>query len=404
LWGAQYLPRVGQEVIVSYLEGDPDRPIITGTLYNKDNMPPYLLPANKTQSGIKSRSSKGGTAENFNEMRFEGKKGQEELHMQAEKDMSTLVKHDQTLHVGVNRGTEVGKDEITQVQANRSTWVEANDSEVVGGTHDKTVTGAVTQIYGNDQSRKVDGEQELFAEKNKDEHVRQAHKLTTDKKFRLNQGPTNLTFQGGNVTVDSAGTITLRAGGATICFAKTGQATFDSPTGIKFECGESSLTILPGVVVLASPNVTAAAGAASLLMLGKETAGTSSKTVTIEAAGMCSIKGTSALKLQEAEAKKAKQPSGPPPIEREGQDASSAGGKALKSPAKQYTKTLQEGTDQIVVKALDADGKPIPDLAFKLTTPSGTIVEGQTPLDGTVTVNGIAKGKCKLKWSREQLP
>jgi outer membrane protein OmpA-like peptidoglycan-associated protein len=311
LWGAQYLPRVGQEVIVSYLEGDPDRPIITGTLYNKDNMPPYLLPANKTQSGIKSRSSKGGTAENFNEMRFEDKKGQEELHMQAEKDMSTLVKHDQTLRVGANRGIEVGKDETTQVQANRSTWVEANDSEVIGGTHDKTVTGAVTQIYGNDHSRKVDGEQELFAEKNKEEHVRQAHKLTVGQKVRLNQGPTNLTFEGGNVTVDSAGTITLRAGGATICFAKTGQATFDSPTGIKFECGASSLIILSGGVVLASPNVTAAAGAASLLMLGKETAGTSSKTVTIEAAGVCSIKGTSALKLQEAETKKSEGPKSP---------------------------------------------------------------------------------------------
>jgi hypothetical protein len=112
------------------------------------------------------------------------------------------------------------------------------------------------------------------------------------------------------VTVDSAGTITLRAGGATICFAKTGQATFDSPTGIKFECGQSSLTILSGGVVLASPNVTAAAGAASLLMLGKETAGTSSKTVTIEAAGVCSIKGTSALKLQEAEAVKAQEKHG----------------------------------------------------------------------------------------------
>ena len=69
-------------------------------MYSKDNQPPYELPANKTQSGIKSRSSKGGTASNFNEIRFEDKKGQEELHLQAEKDMSTLVKHDQTLQRG----------------------------------------------------------------------------------------------------------------------------------------------------------------------------------------------------------------------------------------------------------------------------------------------------------------
>ena len=68
LWGAIHIPRVGQEVIVEFLEGDPDRPIITGRVYNADNMPPYDLPANKTQSGIKSRSTKQGTSHNFNEL------------------------------------------------------------------------------------------------------------------------------------------------------------------------------------------------------------------------------------------------------------------------------------------------------------------------------------------------
>ncbi len=71
-WGGIHIPRIGQEVIVEFLEGDPDHPIITGRVYNKDNMPPYGLPANATQSGIKSRSSKGGSADNFNELRFRG--------------------------------------------------------------------------------------------------------------------------------------------------------------------------------------------------------------------------------------------------------------------------------------------------------------------------------------------
>ncbi len=305
-FGAQYLPRVGQEVIVAFLDGDPDRPIITGSLFNKDNMPPYDLPANQTQSGIKSRSSKGGTASNFNELRFEDKKGQEELHLQAEKDMSTLVKHDQTLHVGANRGLVVGNDETNLVKNERQLTVDANDSVVIGGTHDKTVTGAVTQLYGGDHSRKVDGEQAFFAEKNKDEHVKLAHKLTTDKKFQLNQGATSMTFKGTNVTVDSAGTITLTAGGATVCLDKTGKATFDSPTGIKFVCGASSLAILPGGVAIASPAVTAAAGASSVVAMGEETAAMKSKTVTIEADGVCTIKGKSALKLQEAEGVKGK--------------------------------------------------------------------------------------------------
>jgi len=115
-----------------------------------------------------------------------------------------------------------------------------------------------------------------------------------------------MTFKGSNVAVDSAGTITMTAGGATICFDKTGKATFDSPTGINLVCGSSSLTILPGGVAIASPNVTAAAGAGSVMALGEAIAAMNSKTVTIEADGVCSIKGKSALKLQEAEAVKSK--------------------------------------------------------------------------------------------------
>ena len=305
-WGAQYLPRIGQEVVVAYFDGDPDRPYIRGHIYNKDNMPPYDLPANKTQSGIKTRSTKGGTASNFNELRFEDKKGQEELHMRAEKDMSAYVKHCQSLNVGTDRIVFVGNNETNHVKGNRALTVDLNDSVVIGGTHDKTVTGSVTQIYASDHSRKVDGEQEFFAEKNKDEHVGQAHKLTTDKKFQLNQGATSMTFKGSNVTVDSAGTITLTAGGATVCFDKTGKATFDSPTGIKLVCGASSLTILPGGIAIASPNVTAAAGAGSTMALGEAIAAMNSKTVTIVADGVCTIKGTSALKLQEADPKKGK--------------------------------------------------------------------------------------------------
>jgi len=113
-WGAMHIPRIGHEVIVQFLDGDPDRPIITGRVYNTDNMPPYALPDNKTQSGIKSRSSKGGAASNFNEIRFEDLKGKEEFHIQAEKDMSTLVKHNESLSVGGDRSVSVtGNQSVT---------------------------------------------------------------------------------------------------------------------------------------------------------------------------------------------------------------------------------------------------------------------------------------------------
>ncbi len=297
-WGAIHIPRIGQEVIVDFLDGDPDRPIITGRLYNADNMPPYELPANQTQSGIKSRSSKGGTANNFNEIRFEDKKGQEHLHTQAEKDMSTLVKHCQTLEVGVDRSIVVGNDENTLVKNNRQTTVNVNDSVVIGGDHDKTVTGGVTQIYGSDHMRKVDGEQELVAEKNKTEHVKLAYTLTTDERFQLNQDATSLTFEGTNVTLDAAGVITIMAGGAVISVDKVGMVTITSPTGINLLCGGSGLSLLPGGIAVAAAAITAAAaGGASKMEMGDKKVEMKSKTVNIEAETTCSIKGKSVLKL-----------------------------------------------------------------------------------------------------------
>jgi type VI secretion system secreted protein VgrG len=296
-WGAIHIPRIGQEVLVDFLDGDPDRPIITGRAYNADNMPPYDLPANQTQSGIKSRSSKGGTASNFNELRFEDKKGQEELHMQAEKDMSTLVKHNQTLSVGVNRGIVVGNDEATHIKHNRQTTVDVNDDVVIGGTHDKTVVGAVTQIYGDDHMRKVDGDQLLVAEKNKTEHVKLAYTLTTDEMFQLNQDATSMTFKDTDVTLDSAGMIKMMAGGATMLVDKVGMVTITSPTAINLLCGGSGLAILPGGIAIAAAAVTAAAGGASKMEMGEKSVIMKSKTVTIEAEDTCSIKGKSVLKL-----------------------------------------------------------------------------------------------------------
>ena len=297
-WGAIHVPRIGQEVIVDFLDGDPDRPIITGRLYNADNMPPYELPANQTQSGIKSRSSKGGTPNNFNEIRFEDKKGEEELHIQAEKDMSTLVKHCQTLEVGVDRDIVVGNDESTLIKHNRQTTVNENDSVVIEGMHDKTVVGPVLQVYGNDHMRRVDGDQELVAEKNKTEHVKLAYTLTTDEKFQLNQDATSLTFEGTDVTLDSAGTVTVKAGGAVINIDKAGMVSITSPTGINLLCGGSGLSLLPGAIAVVAAAVTAAAaGGASKMEMGEKKVEMKSKTVNIEAETTCSIKGKSVLKL-----------------------------------------------------------------------------------------------------------
>ncbi|MFW5810822.1 MAG: type VI secretion system Vgr family protein, partial [Thermodesulfobacteriota bacterium] len=105
-WGAMQIPRIGQEVIVDFIEGDPDQPLITGRVYHAANMPPYGLPADKTKSTIKSDSSPGGGG--FNELRFEDKKGSEEIFLHGEKDWNTRIKNNESKTVGANISTNAG--------------------------------------------------------------------------------------------------------------------------------------------------------------------------------------------------------------------------------------------------------------------------------------------------------
>ena len=118
-WGAISIPRIGQEVVVDFQEGDPDRPIIVGSVYNTDQMPPYKLPDNKTVSTLKSRSSKGGSASTFNEIRMEDMKGTEQLFIHGQKNMDLRVKEEYREWVGKNRHIIVkeGRKELVEKDA-----------------------------------------------------------------------------------------------------------------------------------------------------------------------------------------------------------------------------------------------------------------------------------------------
>ena len=128
-WGMIHLPRVGQEVLVEFVDGDVDHPVVVGSLYNAEQMPPYTLPADKTQSGVKSRSSLGGDPANFNEIRFEDKKGGEQLFIHAEKDQCIEVENDEIHWVGHDREKKIDNDETVTIGNNRTVTIKkGNDS------------------------------------------------------------------------------------------------------------------------------------------------------------------------------------------------------------------------------------------------------------------------------------
>lgn len=154
-WGAISIPRMGQEVIVDFLEGDPDQPIITGRVYNAEQMPPYELPANQTQTGIKSRSSKGGGTDNFNEIRFEDKKGSEEMYIHAEKDQNSVVEHDQTIAVGNDRTESIKRDRRLQVGRDKWEQVDRNKAIQVVGDHNEKIDSNMNIMVGANLSESV---------------------------------------------------------------------------------------------------------------------------------------------------------------------------------------------------------------------------------------------------------
>ncbi len=131
-WGAVFHPRVGQEVIVDFIEGDPDRPIITGRVYNGEQGLPYDCPANKNQSGIKSRSTKEGGTANFNELRFDDSIGSEHVYFHAEKDYQQHVENDSDVTIEHDLTSSIGNDEKRSVGNNRTSDIGTNDTINVG--------------------------------------------------------------------------------------------------------------------------------------------------------------------------------------------------------------------------------------------------------------------------------
>lgn len=158
-WGFVFLPRIGMEVVVTFVDGDPDRPLVTGCVYNGASPPPYALPSEKTKSTIKTRTSPGGSG--FNELRFEDRADAEEIFLHAQRDWNTVVLHDVTERVGHDRTRQVENDESVHVGHHHVQAVGANRTRSVGEDESVTIGGRRQTRVGGDETRQVDGDDEL---------------------------------------------------------------------------------------------------------------------------------------------------------------------------------------------------------------------------------------------------
>jgi type VI secretion system secreted protein VgrG len=145
-WGFMFIPRIGMEVLVAFMEGDPDRPLVVGCAHNGENPTPYGLPGDKTRSTIKTLSSPGGNG--FNELRFEDAAGHEEVFVHAQKDMNRVVLHDRTSNVGHDEAIVVGNDRTHQVGVDESITVGSNRKEAIGANETRQVGVNFTESIG----------------------------------------------------------------------------------------------------------------------------------------------------------------------------------------------------------------------------------------------------------------
>ena len=225
-WGMISLPRIGQEVVVAFLEGDPDQPIVVGSVYNAEQKVPYELPANATVSTVKSRSMLGG-ADQFNELRFEDKEGEEYMLLHAEKDRFEFVEGTLKSNIGIDRGEG---DEHRTVKKDRK--------EKIGGEHHLQVVKDVKQ--------KIDGKFGLKVMEHMSVETADGWSLKTSKDVAMQSGATismkstgdlhmkiganigaegaqNVYIKGGmNVVVEAGMEITLKAGGSFVTIGPSG--------------------------------------------------------------------------------------------------------------------------------------------------------------------------------------
>lgn len=203
-WGSIYIPRIGQEVVVDFLEGDPDQPIIVGSVYNADMMPPYTLPKEKTKSTVKSRSTLNGGTSNWNEIRLEDKKGNEQIFINAEKDLDLRVENDAREFIGNDRHLIVKANQLEQVGQDNHAHVKGDHLEKIDGDMSLQVGGERQEKIGTVDT--IEAGQEI--------HLKAGMQIIIEAGAQISLigaggfidiGPSGVTIQGTMVLINSGG-------------------------------------------------------------------------------------------------------------------------------------------------------------------------------------------------------
>jgi type VI secretion system secreted protein VgrG len=247
-FGFQFLPRVGTEVLVGFLGGDLDNPVVVGGLHNVIQPPPIPFPASRTQSCIRSRSTPGGMG--YNEIAFDDNAGQECLWVRAERDLRESaagvrvadVGGDDTLRVGRTRSVTIGGDERVGIGGDQVVRVEKDQHTTIRGNRTDTVYGAVDQVYEKDVTSSVFGDERRSVGRGSTTRV----------------GGSLATVVSGDVTTIAGGdlpsSLLQHAEGLATLFGGDG-ATVESPGEVLLRCGKSSLRLTPSAIEIVAPEV-----------------------------------------------------------------------------------------------------------------------------------------------------
>lgn len=403
-FGAQFIPRIGHEVIVDFLEGDPDRPIVTGCVYNGMNSLPFDLPNNQTQSGIRSQSSPGAALSNANEIRFEDKTGEEELYVQAEKDLKVLVKNDETGNVARDRTVAIGRNDVLTVGGDRTHGVAGSEAITVGTFQSETVGAAQTVIVGAAQSVSVGAEQIVAVGADRtltvganetvaigvNRSITVGADLSQIVKGDLDAKTTGTTDQSfaddyterhlGHRTVivgsgDSHRTAVMHVEGAGRAYASKAFEV-EALESFTLICGDSQIAVTPSGITLSSPNITLAGKELDLVLTTLKATMSdqmtmSAKTATLQTAGASVALDASSAKVTASQIKLAGGSGSSAQASSEQVKVTKVQMKDSKGKPRANVRVLLTSGDEQRMTVLDANGmlELVGDTAYKISFP-----------------------------------